>query len=86
MPLVVQPDGTIAEGEIPPGGALVLVLFDGVVQEAYVQTGAQEIAFPSYIAASEVYTPGGDLPAAGVSLINGRVVLDTIIREVAGNV
>lgn len=39
MPLVVQPDGTVAEGPIPNPGATVLVLVDGILQEAYVATG-----------------------------------------------
>lgn len=86
MPLVVQPDGSIAEGDIPSEGAIVLVLFDGLIQEAYVQTGSPEFAFPSYIPSIQVYTPSSDLEHAGVSLVNGRVILDTIIKEVSGNV
>lgn len=40
MPLIVQPDGTVAEGNIPVGGTKVLVLFDGQIQEAFVSQEA----------------------------------------------
>lgn len=40
MPLIVQPDGTVAEGAIPVGGTKVLVLFDGQIQEAFVSQDA----------------------------------------------
>lgn len=86
MPLVLQPDGTVAESPIAPSGTTVLVLDEGQIKEAFVQTGAEEVSFPSYISATTVYTPSMNLEQAGVSLINGRVVLDTIIKEVAGNV
>jgi hypothetical protein len=39
MPLIVQPDGTVAEGAIPPGGVAVLVLDNGEVKEAFVEQG-----------------------------------------------
>lgn len=86
MALVLQPDGRIADGPIPPGGVKVLALHQGRTTEVYVQTGSPEVAFPSYISSATVYQPTENLPCAGVSLVNGRVVLDVTLREVAGNV
>jgi hypothetical protein len=39
MPLVVQADGTVSEGAIPPGGTTVIVLHDGELKEAFVEQG-----------------------------------------------
>lgn len=86
MPLVLQPDGTIIETSVPVSGVPILVLFEGVVQEAIVEVGTQEVSFPSYIASNVVYSPTSNLEQAGVSVINGRVILDTIIKEVSSNV
>lgn len=85
MPLQITPDGTITEVPTSASGDKVLVLFNGVQQEATLVVPT-EVSFPSYIPSTAVYEPASDLQAAGVSLVNGRVVLDTIIKEVAGNV
>lgn len=39
MPLILQPDGSIIEGPVPPGAVKVLALVDGRFREIYAGTG-----------------------------------------------
>lgn len=39
MPLILQPDGSLVNGNIPPGAVKVLALVDGRIREVYAGTG-----------------------------------------------